>query len=647
MNRTITMNLSGIIFHIEEDAYEKLNKYLATIKGYFNATEGRDEIMGDIESRIAEMLQEKVNLTKQAVLLADIESIIAVMGKPEDFAGENEQVESNTSKQDPAYTEGRYGKRLFRDPDDKMLGGVCSGIANYFDLDPIWIRGAFAISFFAFGSGALLYFVLWMIMPLARTTAEKLQMRGEKVDINNIGKTVNEELNDLKKRVNRFGEEVSSPAGRERLRNTGRSVGHFLGATLVSILTVIGKIVSVIVLILSVIFLTGLLALLFGKSNFMNFDSGDSIHFSIYEISAAALPADISAELVVTALILVLGIPLLLIIYSVVKYLFNIRQRNKYVNYTACVLWVIGTVLTSYIVIKTMNEFSNEAHVKKNIGIQQPAGKMLYLDVNPTSLDGENNLIRSSHYIKRHGNYTRMDDWSILSKEDDHYRLGYPVVDIVRSETDSFELVVIKTSNGFDKKEATMYAKNISYETSQKDSLLMFNSYFDMSPNDKFRAQRIKIILKVPLNKTIFLSKRMERIIFDIDNIPNILDRDMVNRKWIMTSQGLECLDCDGSEATVYDSKNKSVHVSIDSDDRDDNGRRHITIRKRHNDDGNEELEEEEDDDGQEKKVIINRVYNSKGDLETETVSGNKTKKNVTITIQKDDKGEKGGKGEK
>lgn len=138
MNKTITMNLSGIIFHIEEDAYEMLNKYLSTIKGYFHDSEGRDEIMNDIESRIAEMLQEKVSTTKQAVLKMDVESVIAVMGKPEDFAGESAENAKNESKTEAnAPFEGNKRRRVFRDPDDAVVSGVCSGISNYFDLDPI------------------------------------------------------------------------------------------------------------------------------------------------------------------------------------------------------------------------------------------------------------------------------------------------------------------------------------------------------------------------------------------------------------------------------------------------------------------------------------------------------------------------------
>ena len=148
------MNLSGIIFHIEEDAYDMLNKYLSTIKGYFKDSDGRDEIMSDIESRIAEMLQEKVNKTKQAVLMSDVESVISVMGKPEDFAGENESSENkqSASSENNTYSPNTTRRRVFRDPDDKVLGGVCSGISSYFDFDPIWLRAAFAISFFVFGT---------------------------------------------------------------------------------------------------------------------------------------------------------------------------------------------------------------------------------------------------------------------------------------------------------------------------------------------------------------------------------------------------------------------------------------------------------------------------------------------------------------
>src|ERR1043166_3707171 len=245
MKKTITMNLSGIIFHIEEDAYDKLNKYLSTIRGYFKDSEGRDEIMNDIEARIAEMLQEKVSNTKQAVLMPDVESVIAVMGKPEDFAGSeessDEKKEEPREKQNYSSSGSNRRRRVFRDPDDKVFGGVCSGISNYFDVDPLWLRAAFAIAFFVFGSGLLLYIILMIIIPKAKTSAEKLEMRGEKVDINNIGKVVNEEFEDFKKRM----KEYDTKENREKVRTSTEKVGDFISDVFMNIVHILAKVFSV------------------------------------------------------------------------------------------------------------------------------------------------------------------------------------------------------------------------------------------------------------------------------------------------------------------------------------------------------------------------------------------------------------------
>ena len=175
MNKTLTINISGIVFNIEEDAYENLKNYLAQIKRHFQNEEGCDEIVADIESRLAELLKSKTGASKQVLLNSDVEEAINVMGKPEDFGGEGQAEEKTNTK--TAYTGSTGRRRVFRDPDNKVLGGVCSGIANYFDTDPLWIRLALVVMFFGFGSGFLLYIILWVIIPEAKTTAEKLEMR--------------------------------------------------------------------------------------------------------------------------------------------------------------------------------------------------------------------------------------------------------------------------------------------------------------------------------------------------------------------------------------------------------------------------------------------------------------------------------------
>lgn len=544
MNRTITMNLSGIIFHIEEDAYDMLNKYLSTIKGYFKDSDGRDEIMSDIESRIAEMLQEKVSKTKQAVLMNDVESVIAVMGKPEDFAGESGPTENkeSTAGENKTYSENKGRRRVFRDPDDKVIGGVCSGIASYFDFDPIWLRAAFAISFFVFGTGLLLYIILMIIIPKAKTTAEKLEMRGEKVDVNNIGKAVNEEFEDFKKRMKNFGDEVKSPENKERIRTAAEKFRDFVGDVFFNMLQIAGKIFAFIFIFIGIALMIGLMATIFGRGTISIFDSPmTSIHFSIYELSSAVLPNDLPIEFVIIGLILFIGIPLLSMIYGGIKYLFRIKQKNKIVKYTANILWLAGLVLLTYVGIQVGTDFSEQATTKQTISISQPIGNTLYLDMKPSAEDDLD--VTYMHHRK-----VRFGDWTMISKDDKSFRLGYPEMNIVKSETDSFELVAIKSAQGFDKKDATYRAKNINYAITQMDSTILFNSYFDIEALDKLRAQNVKILLKVPVNKFIYLSKRMEKIIFDIDNVNDALDSDMVNRKWIMTNRGLECIDCAGLE---------------------------------------------------------------------------------------------------
>ncbi|MCW3086032.1 MAG: hypothetical protein JWP12_3398 [Bacteroidetes bacterium] len=548
MNRTITMNLSGIIFHIEEDAYDKLNKYLTTIRSYFKDSDGRDEIMSDIESRIAEMLQEKVSKTKQAVLMMDVESVIAVMGKPEDFAGDAEpsqNTNTNGATAENATHQQTKRRRLFRDPDDKMVGGVCSGIAHYFDFDPIWLRAAFAISFFVFGSGFLLYMILMIIMPKAKTIAEKLEMRGEKVDINNIGKAVNEEFDDLKKRMKNFGSEIGSKETKERVRSSARQATEFAGDVLGHMARVFGKIFAVFLVFFGVVLMVVLLATIFGRGTISIFNSSvNNVHFSLYEFCAAAVPNGIPIELIVTGLILFVGVPLLSIIYRGIKHLFGIKEKNRIVKYTANILWLIGVAIMIYIGCMVGTDFNEETVMKQDVAIQQPLHNTLYLDMKPTTED-------DIELTYNHNRHFYLGNWSMMSKDDENFRLGYPELTIVPAEGINYELVVIKSAYGHDKKEAAYRAKNIEYVVTQTDSTILFNSYYDIKTGDKLRAQDLKVLLKVPVGKIVFLSKRMEKIIYNIDNVTNTYDGDMVNRRWIMTVKGLQCVDCNGLERTA------------------------------------------------------------------------------------------------
>ena len=195
MNKTLTVNIGGMVFHIEEHAFEKLRKYLDAIKGYFTTSDGRDEIIQDVESRIAEMFSERVKNGKEVIIDEDVEYVISVMGRPEQFAGE-ETASNNSETGERTFaaniSEKRGYRKLYRDPDDKVIAGVCSGLAHRLKIDPVFVRLIFIVALFLGFSSFIVYIILALVIPYAITTAQKLEMKGEDVTVDNIRKAVEE-----------------------------------------------------------------------------------------------------------------------------------------------------------------------------------------------------------------------------------------------------------------------------------------------------------------------------------------------------------------------------------------------------------------------------------------------------------------------
>src|ERR1700710_2207044 len=206
MNKTIIININGIVFHIEEDAYEILKKYMTDVKRHFINSADSHEITTDIENRIAEMFSEILEReNRQVIVEQDVNSVVEQMGSVADF----ESAESDGKADQTTYTyNNREGRRLFRDPDDHLLAGVCAGIANYFDMDPVWIRLIFAFCVLLGGSGLLLYFVLWIIVPKAVTRADRMAMKGEKQNLQGFKKNFEDELSSVRQNLSNFGHEA-------------------------------------------------------------------------------------------------------------------------------------------------------------------------------------------------------------------------------------------------------------------------------------------------------------------------------------------------------------------------------------------------------------------------------------------------------
>ncbi len=187
----MNINIGGIIFNVDEETYERLKSYLNEISNHFKDSEGGEEIISDIESRIVELFQQKLNSKKEVITLADVDEVISIMGKPSDFESSEEN-----DDYDPDVKQFNK-KRMFRDIDNRMLGGVCSGLGAYFRVDTLWFRLGFVIATFS-GLSILAYLVLWVIIPPAKSVSEKLEMNGDPVTISNIEKAFREEMDGIR-----------------------------------------------------------------------------------------------------------------------------------------------------------------------------------------------------------------------------------------------------------------------------------------------------------------------------------------------------------------------------------------------------------------------------------------------------------------
>lgn len=559
MNKTVTINISGIIFHIEEDAFDKLSKYLSTIKGYFSKADGGNEIMSDIESRIAEMLQGKTSAVKQVVLMSDVDYVMESMGKPEEFAGDaSESTSFENDTKDNAYIYNEpVKKRLYRDGDSKVLGGVCSGVANYFDIEVVWLRIALLLMFFFAGTGFLLYIILWIAIPEAKTTAEKLAMKGERADINNISKAVKEEAEQLKKRMEKYGDDFKNMAVKNKdvPRNALEKTVDFIGDILLNIGRVLLRVIGILMVVFGVIFFLGLFSSVFGLS-FMTKTSDGKEWIDLLLLDGK----DFYLGLIGIAIFF--GTPIMMMIYGGVKILFKIRYSNRWVNLSAGILWIIGFFLLLTLAIKTGSDFSKTSKVRENIVVNPYSTLYLKMHETPVNLQEINESDEDEEGEKDYKSYRKNNDYLIGTNNGNKYLLGHAQLNIIKSQTDHVTLVVVKEAKGIDKKAATERAKNISYRVFQTDSVIEFDNLFKVNNADKFRVQDITVILKLPVGKIVYLDKSLENLMYDIENVSNTYDGDMVNRRWMMTENGLKCIDCDGLEENNSQESNASEDES-------------------------------------------------------------------------------------
>ena len=336
MKKTFNINLGGIVFHIDEDAYELLDKYLSNLRIHFSKEEGAEEIVHDMELRISELFSERLNDKKQVITLLDVEEIIAQMGKPEEFSDDTTQ---DNHSYTPDATDKKGMKRLFRDPDNKVMGGVCAGIAAYLGWDVTLLRIIFIVlalpffvdGFILFNWIVISYVVAWIIIPEAQTAPEKLSMKGMKVNVENIGKTVTDGF----EKVNDF---VKSEKPRSLLQRVGEAIVGVVGF-LIKCVLVIAAICFTPVLFVVLIVFVSLLAAATGVISAvptMLYEMMPRIDWSIVNLSP------FTTSLMSIAGIMVIGIPIVGFIHFLMSTFGGWKPMPFATRVVLIILWLVA-----------------------------------------------------------------------------------------------------------------------------------------------------------------------------------------------------------------------------------------------------------------------------------------------------------------
>jgi phage shock protein PspC (stress-responsive transcriptional regulator) len=544
MNKTININLGGFFFHIDEVAYQKLKRYLASIsRSLSDDPQGKNEIIADIEARISELLSEKITDARQVVNESDIDDIIVIMGQPEDYA------EAEETYNDASYSYKRNnasGKKLFRDGDDKILGGVASGIAHYFDIDTIWIRLGLLALFFGAGFGILIYIILWILLPEAKTTAEKLQMEGEPVNIDNIEKKIRKEFTNVSENVrnvanqaseklkdgaSEFSEKMSQTFSGKTKKNNGlQDFLNTLSKIILVFFKVIGKFIGVILVFVAAAVILSLIigGFSIGSLEWLHVD-GEFLEYPPFFYDAI-LPR----WLLTLFVFLLVGIPFLILFILGLRILSSsVRKLSKTTSLTFLGIWLVALlgVIFSGLEFGTSHANYGQTVVRSELNIAQKDTITLKLHNNET-LFYQHNLRRSS----------RKHEVEIGEKK--MIYTNNVKVNVKKSNSNETYLIIQKESRGKNSTKANKNAEKITYNFEIIDNTIVLDAFFLSEYKNLWKDEEVNITLFIRESTTVYFDNSIKRFLYSVDNEEDILDREMSNHYFIMTDKTLKCTDC-------------------------------------------------------------------------------------------------------
>jgi phage shock protein PspC (stress-responsive transcriptional regulator) len=531
MNKTIIININGIVFHIEEDAYEILKNYMTDVKRHFSNSADSLEITTDIENRIAEMFSEILQReNKQVIVEQDVNWVVEQMGTVADFETADDDNKSTTNAYTYTNTEGR---RLFRDPDDHLVAGVCAGIANYFDIDAVWVRLAFALFTPIGGSGFLLYIILWIVVPKAVTRADRMAMKGEKQNLQGFKKNFEDELSSVRQNLSNFGHEARPFVykARDFIGDFFYHLGIFLRGTGKVLIKLFGIAILVVCFgfaIASVVFL--IIFLGFGAAH-----HGHTPNFFPFEIISNEHADNFYVCAFITAFV-----PLISIMLITLKGIFNVGTIGRSTGTVFLVIWLCALTMLIYYSVRITEGFREYASFVKTVNIKPTANNTYYLKLNDIKYFSHDDSVRLD--IKDHfRNMVVTDDEN--NSFHDEPRSVY--IQIEKSDVNTPVLEQSFSARGGNYEDALFNASNTSYVFAQQDSVLKFDYTLRKRPNISWHDEEVTLTLKVPLNAKVVIDQRLDNYLRDggmVYNCKEINKKDNVTSAvFVMTDNGLQC----------------------------------------------------------------------------------------------------------
>ena len=550
MNKTVDINLANVLFHIDEKAFQKLQRYLEAIKRSFAGTMGSEEIIADIEARIAELFQEKLESERQVITLKEVDEVIAIMGQPEDYMVDDDLFEDKTTT--GAAPSGRV-KKLYRDIDNKYIGGVCAGLEHYLGFDALWIRLIFILLAVFTGFGLIAYILLWILVPEARTTAQKLDMTGKPVNISNIERKVKEGIDDVADRVKNVDyEKVGST-----VKDSTKTFFDTLGDIIMFLFKVIGKFIGILLIIIGAATLIGLFIGLFTVGIV------DIIHIPGIDFYDMINYTEAPVWLVSFLSLLAIGIPFFFVLYLGLKILVNnLKSIGSIAKFSLLGLWLLSIIGLSVLAVKqaAAHAYSGSDTATEELVFQD--------DIDTLNIrlvaDERYEYIYNMNFNGISVAYNEAGDKLLYS---DDIR-----VDIKKSEDSIARIRVRKDANGNSFADARNRAANIQYGYRAEGSALILDDFLTTDMENKIRDQEVRVTVYVPVGTTLAFNDNAKGHIGRLTRY----DADIYRRKvpeyfWVMGDDGsLDCTDCPQEEEheghIIIDEEGIDIDIRDDDD---------------------------------------------------------------------------------